>query len=227
MTTRKVTFTLPNYIVKNATGGLLLGDFNNWNTERGIELERNEKGDLAVTIELISGESYQYRYLLNDGRWVNDDRANSYETGPTMDVENCVIFVSASAEYEAEHKEKAEEQKKVPAKKSAKKPAQSVSSKNKILTGKVDLTKVDGVTKDIASLLQQKGIETFATLAKTTIKSLTEMLEDGGDKFNKVNPTAWPKLAKTLAAKRAPQLTKDDKEKSARVKATSSQKNIK
>ncbi len=227
MTTRKVTFTIPHYIVKDATGGLLLGDFNNWNTDRGIELEKNASGDLTVTVELISGETYQYRYLLNDGRWVNDDRALSYETGPTMDVENCVIFVSASAEYEAEHKEKLEAPKKAPVKKAEKKPSTATSAKKEILTGKVDLTKVEGITKEIATLLQQKGIETFATLAKTTVKSLTEMLEDGGEKFNKVNPTAWPKLAKTLAAKRAPQLTKDDKEKIARVKATSSQKNIK
>ena len=105
MTTRKVTFLLPNYIVRDAEGGLLLGDFNNWNTERGIQLHKNENGDLTVTVELISGESYQYRYLLSDGRWENDDRAHSYELGGTQDVENCVIFVGASAEYETEHSE--------------------------------------------------------------------------------------------------------------------------
>lgn len=227
MTTRKVTFTLPHYIVQDATGGLLLGDFNNWNTDRGIELEKNENGDLTVTVELISGETYQYRYLLNDGRWVNDDRALSYETGATLDVENCVIFVGAATEYQAEQKEEKVKAKKAPVKKPIKKTPAATPAKNKILTGKVDLTKVEGIDKDTAALLQQKGIETFAALSKTTIKSLKELLEDASGKFADLNPATWPKQAKVLAAKRVPERTAADKEKGARMKASSGQKNIK
>lgn len=226
MTTRKVTFTLPNYIVKGAESGLLLGDFNNWNIERGISLEKNSQGDLTVTVELISGETYQYRYLLSDGRWENDDHAHSYETGATKDVENCVVFVGAASEYASEHSDNSEAHKKAPVKKSSKKPAGSVSIKDKILTGKVDLTKVEGISKNTAALLQQKGIETFRVLSKTTIKSLKEILEDAGGKFCELNPTTWPKQAKVLAAKRALERTTEDKEKVVRARAPR-QKNIK
>ncbi len=215
MTTRKVTFVLPSYIVKDAEGGLLLGDFNNWNTDRGIPLHKNETGDLTVTVELISGESYKYRYLLSDGRWENDDRAHSYELGATQDVDNCVIFVSAASEYETEHMStEATDIKPTPKKTVKKAPA---NAKDKIMTGKEDLTKVEGISKQIAGFLQQKGIETFKQLSKTTIMSLKELLEDGGPKFAKLNPSTWPKQAKALI----PSLTKSqaaDKAKVARVK---------
>ncbi|MCP9751523.1 isoamylase early set domain-containing protein, partial [Ferruginibacter sp. HRS2-29] len=80
----QVTFLLPNYIVQHATGGLLLGDFNNWNAELGFPLELTEDGSLQTTISLQPGQTYQYRYLLNDGRWENDDRAHSYSAAEGM-----------------------------------------------------------------------------------------------------------------------------------------------
>lgn len=194
MTTRKITFTLPSYIVRGAEGGIILGDFNNWNTERGIPLQKNDNGDLTATIELISGESYQYRYLLSDGRWENDDKADEYRGDAHVSVENCVVYVSAATEDK-------EVPKSQPAKKTASKKKKAVESapKKKILTLKNDLTKIEGINKQISALLQQHGIETFKELGKSTIKSIKEIIEDAGPKFNTLNPRTWPKQAKLAA----------------------------
>ncbi len=212
MTTRKVTFLLPNYIVRGAESGVLLGDFNNWNIERAIELTKTEHGDLTVTVELISGEFYQYRYFLSDGRWENDDNAQSYHGTNVEGVENCVVFVGAAEEYQTEQKKTI----KKTAKKAVGKPARvkvekTTSNAKTINTAKEDLSVLAEISKSTADLLNQKGINTFSRLAKSTIKSLKELLEDAGPKYEKLNPSAWPKAAKAHLAANPTSKTKDAK----------------
>ena len=91
--TTKVNFILSAGVVADATGGLLLGDFNDWNEATGVRLKKKKDGSLKTTLELEAGKSYQYRYLLDDGRWVNDDRADSSAHVNGYHVENCVIHV--------------------------------------------------------------------------------------------------------------------------------------
>lgn len=91
--TTKVTFILPAEIVDNATSALLLGDFNNWDLNSGSALTKQNDGSLKTTLALEAGKTYQYRYLLNDGRWVNDANAAAYVAD--YQVENCIITVPA------------------------------------------------------------------------------------------------------------------------------------
>lgn len=91
--TTKVTFKLPSEFVANASDGVLVGEFNNWNPAEGVQLKKEDDGSMFAEIALIAGKSYQYRYLLNDGRWVND-----YNTTTSSDiygntVENCLVNV--------------------------------------------------------------------------------------------------------------------------------------
>lgn len=90
---KKVTFTLAPEIVAEATEGILLGDFNNWLHEAGIKLKKQKDGSLKATAELEPG-IYQYRYFLNDGRWVNDANAQTYAFNPEYGVDNCIISVA-------------------------------------------------------------------------------------------------------------------------------------
>jgi hypothetical protein len=87
-----VDFILSADQVANATGGLLLGEFNNWDEKKGIILKKKKDGSLKTSLDLDAGKSYQYRYLLDDGRWVNDERVN-----PEVHIENCVVVVSSKA----------------------------------------------------------------------------------------------------------------------------------
>jgi hypothetical protein len=93
---QKITFTVASEIVENATSGILLGDFNNWNFEQGIDLQLQKDGSLKATVVLESG-TYQYRYFLSDGRWVNDGNADNYVQSEGFFVDNCVITVAAEA----------------------------------------------------------------------------------------------------------------------------------
>ena len=96
MSTQKVKFVLAAEIVADATDGLLLGEFNNWDKESGFSLKKAKDGSMHATVTLEAGRSYQYRYLLDGGRWENDHRADGYFQVEGHDVYNCVINVPAA-----------------------------------------------------------------------------------------------------------------------------------
>lgn len=97
LTTKKVTFILPAEIVAGASEGLLLGEFNNWDKENGFSLRKYKDGSMKTTVELEAGKSYEYRYLLDGGRWVNDANASAYNPVFGLGVENCVVEVTEEA----------------------------------------------------------------------------------------------------------------------------------
>ncbi|MBC7510503.1 MAG: isoamylase early set domain-containing protein [Ferruginibacter sp.] len=94
---KKVTFTLSAEVVGEATSGLLLCEFNNWDYNDGINLKKQKDGSMTATTSLETGNRYEYRYLLNDGRWVNDHSAEHYVHISGFHVENCVINVAQEA----------------------------------------------------------------------------------------------------------------------------------
>lgn len=94
MSSKKIDFLLPADVAAGATSGILLGDFNNWDSNKGVALKQQKDGSLKASVSLQSG-SYEYRYLLNDGRWVNDTQASKYNYNSEFSVENCVIEVAA------------------------------------------------------------------------------------------------------------------------------------
>ena len=143
---KKVTFILSSEVVGEATSGLLLGEFNNWDYNEGIKLEKQKDGSLKATTSLDAGKRYEYRYLLNDGRWVNDKSADHYVHISGLKVENCVINVPADENVSAKTpvKEKVAEAKKAaPAKKSSAKTAapKAVAAKEKTAEPKIDAEK--------------------------------------------------------------------------------------
>lgn len=83
-----VKFNLSAKIVGDATGVVLVGEFNDWNAEQGIALKQKKDGLWGVKFELEVGKTYQYRYLLNDGRWVSDDKVDN-----AIHPENCIVTV--------------------------------------------------------------------------------------------------------------------------------------
>ena len=199
---KKVKFILSADIVANATEGLLLGEFNNWDIESGFSLKKGKDGSLMATVSLEEGRAYQYRYLLNDGRWVNDQSANQYVQDERFHVENCVIVVTAGEEVAvAAPKEKTPKAKAVPAVKEVKaakteKPAAD------------DLTKIEGIGKKITELLSAEEIISFQDLAKSTPKKIRAILDAAGSKFKMHDPTTWPKQAKLAAAGKWDELKK-------------------
>ncbi len=164
-----VTFTLPSDTVGNATGGILLGDFNHWNQADGVVLEKQKNGDLKASLSLEAGKYYEYRYLLSDGRWVNDEYANPYTNAYGHFVDNCSLIVPA-------------EVKKI--------------SKPQLTAQKADdLTKIEGIGKKIAELLVAQNICTFADLAHSQTETLQHILNEAGSRFKSYDPSTWAQQA--------------------------------
>src|SRR5215216_4585217 len=175
---KKITFTLPADVAADATSGLLLGDFNNWDDSKAPSLKKQKDGSLKTTIALEGGRSYQYRYLLDDGRWVNDYTAETYVHVSGYHVDNCVITVPAEKE-----------------------PATDVVAETATaLSKKDDLTKIEGIGKKIAEILTAAGIASFEILSTATPKRLRTILDAEGKKFKTHDPATWPKQAKLAAA---------------------------
>lgn len=188
--TTKISFRLAAELVGGASEGILLGDFNNWEPAQGIQLQKQEDGSLLTEIELIGGQSYQYRYLLSDGRWVNDVQAGTTVAEVYGQwIENNIVSVPASELPQVEAP------KKLAPKSSTKK---AVAKKEKPVAD--DLTRVEGIGKKIAALLKKKDIITYKALAKCSIKNIKAILEEAGPKYNVHNPASWPKQAKLAAA---------------------------
>lgn len=183
----KVTFTLPVANIIDTDECMLLGEFNNWNLEEGHYLIKQADGSMQVELELEAGKEYQYRYLLGNGIWVNDDSEKVTSDISGYQVENCIVRVIEVKAKAASDKPKAIKSKT----KSAKpKPVEPL---------KDNLTRIEGVGKQIESLLYKNKIYSFKQLSKTTIKSLKEILEAGGNKYAMHNPGTWPKQAKLAA----------------------------
>ncbi len=111
--TKNITFTLPAEALDGASEAFLLGDFNNWSLEKAPKLEKQKDGSLKTVAKLEEGKTYHYRFLLNDGRWVNDYNAQSYTNAHGLHVDNCVITVPVS---KTEESKKAAPAKATPAK---------------------------------------------------------------------------------------------------------------
>ncbi|MFZ1528686.1 MAG: glycoside hydrolase family 13 [Ferruginibacter sp.] len=196
MTTKKVQFTLPAEIVAGAERGILVGEFNDWNVEEGIWLEKAEDGSLRTELVLTGGKTYQYRYLLSDGRWVNDHREKTWPDAYGVTVENCLVAVPAATAEVITAATKTVKVKKATTAKKVKTVAKKEPAKAD------DLTKIEGIGKHISALLKKEGIITFNALGKTAAKKLKTILEAAGPKYNVHNPASWPKQAKLAAAEK-------------------------
>ena len=183
----KVTFSLPAELVENATSGLLLGDFNNWNESNGISLKKQKDGSMKAVAALEAGQTYQYRFLLNDGRWVNDADAQHYAEVHGLSVHNSVITVSdAAPSVEKVVK--------------AKKATPKVKVADVVTVVADDLTKIEGIGKKISELLVAENITSFKALSKVSTKKLQTILDAAGSKFAMHNPSSWAKQSKLAAA---------------------------
>jgi hypothetical protein len=101
---KNIVFTLPAEALEGATEAVLLGDFNNWTPAKEFELESHQDGSFRTVVPLEEGETYHYRFLLNNGKWVNDYDAQQYTHVAGLYIDNCVITVSESANNEESQK---------------------------------------------------------------------------------------------------------------------------
>ena len=128
MSSKKIDFLIPAEVAAGATSGILLGEFNNWDSNKGVALKQQKDGSLKASLSLQSG-SYEYRYLLNDGRWVNDTQASKYNYNSEFAIENCVVEVVAQVTPQATETVKAKATVIVPVAEKTKSPAKTTKAK--------------------------------------------------------------------------------------------------
>jgi hypothetical protein len=58
-----------------------------------LPMKRLKDGSFKLTVDLPSGNSYQFRYLLDDDRWENDWSADNYCYSEYGNCENSVVEV--------------------------------------------------------------------------------------------------------------------------------------
>ena len=86
----KATFTLTKNQVKNADTVHIVGSFNDWN-KTASPLLKLKNGNFKITINLVKGEEYQFKYIVDSNNWINDDKADSYISNE-FSGENSVII---------------------------------------------------------------------------------------------------------------------------------------
>jgi 1,4-alpha-glucan branching enzyme len=71
----KVTFELP---ANGAESVSVVGDFNGWDKEATPLKKRKKDNTWAGSISLPIGQTYQFRYWVDNVRWENDWAADDY-----------------------------------------------------------------------------------------------------------------------------------------------------
>ncbi len=88
----KVKFTLPSEAIGEATKISVVGDFNNWDAS-ATPLSKKKTGEYSSTLKLDIDQTYQFRYVIDDGSWLNDEMADSYVQSPISQDTNSVLYL--------------------------------------------------------------------------------------------------------------------------------------
>lgn len=86
----KVTFELPVDFVGEAKEVAVVGAFNNWDTTANL-LKKQKNGFFKASLELPVGQAFEFRYLVDQATWLNDDAADKFvPSGVSADVNGVI-----------------------------------------------------------------------------------------------------------------------------------------
>jgi 1,4-alpha-glucan branching enzyme len=88
----KVSFKISKKDAEGAKQANLAGDFNKW-SETSHPFKALKDGSFSLTINLETGKNYQFRYLLDGNKWINDNEADNFVPGGIGAEENSVLSV--------------------------------------------------------------------------------------------------------------------------------------
>ena len=87
----KVTFKVEKDQLDGASKVYLVGDFNDWN-KSSHPMKGLKNGSFSATLDLESGREYQFRYLIDGDKWLNDEEADKFVASPYGE-QNAVIAI--------------------------------------------------------------------------------------------------------------------------------------
>ncbi len=86
----KVTFTVDADLIAGGKEVAVLGQFNNWDPSEDT-MKKLKDGSFSKTIELEVGKEYQFRYLVDGERWINEPAADKFLHSGVAAEENSVV----------------------------------------------------------------------------------------------------------------------------------------
>ena len=87
----QVTFVLPREAAPEAESVCVLGEFNSW-AQDAHPLKKHKNGDFTATLELETGRSYRFRYIIDGWKYENDWYADRYEPNPYGGEDSVVVL---------------------------------------------------------------------------------------------------------------------------------------
>lgn len=76
----RVTFHVSRHIWADHIA--LVGEFNDWDTQRHPLRQSRDNHDWHITLELEAGRRYRFRYIVDGENWIDDDHADDCEPDP-------------------------------------------------------------------------------------------------------------------------------------------------
>jgi len=183
----QVKFALAEHSNPEGQEVKVVGDFNNWDPAKAPVLKASG-GQYQTSLELPAGQRYEFRYLLGQHNWMNDDKADGYTPSPFGYADNCVLDLTKKPKKKKSTTKKSE---------ASKASVKGKATKDKATT--TDFKKIEGVGPKIAGILKSAGYSSFELLAKAKKKDLLSILEDAGSRYKMHDPSSWAKQAKLLA----------------------------
>ena len=87
----KVTFIIPGELGKEAAAANIVGDFNGWDKDATPMKKLKKDGSFSVTLNLETGKEYQFRYVLDGEKWINEEEADRQVETEFADATNSVL----------------------------------------------------------------------------------------------------------------------------------------
>jgi len=84
----------------------LVGDFNDWDEDSLPMTPDRGDGTWHITLELQTGKTYQFRYLVNGSEWHNDWKADDYVPNPFGGTNSVVSTVLSPEKDQENNKER-------------------------------------------------------------------------------------------------------------------------
>ncbi|WP_157207170.1 isoamylase early set domain-containing protein [Mariniflexile maritimum] len=85
----KVTFSIVAEDAKNVS---LVGSFNEWNA-KATPLKKLKNGTFKGAVDLPTSASYEFKYLIDETVYVNDEAADAYVWNTFAAADNSVVTV--------------------------------------------------------------------------------------------------------------------------------------
>ncbi|MGL1889299.1 MAG: isoamylase early set domain-containing protein [Reichenbachiella sp.] len=86
----KVTWTMDKKTANGAGSVFLSGNFNEWSLEAN-PMEKLKNGSFKLIMELPKGQEYQFRYLLDNKNWLNEEKADGFTDNQLSNEPNSIL----------------------------------------------------------------------------------------------------------------------------------------